>query len=272
MNMQRRQWKCLVLFWPVVLLLAAPPAWKVLASEPPGSRVLKYEEPQYLTGAIYASGGERKDLLFNFKRVSTRSGTILKVQRDFTYPDGKIAARERVVYSGDTLVTYQLEEMQIGASGTANIRLRAAGPAKGRIEFEYSKESGARPKLRSEPLSSNALIADMIGPFLASHWDSLQQGQKLKIRYIVVPRTETVGFTFVKESDAQWRGRDVIILKMEATSKLLAILVDPLFFTIEKAPPHRVLQYAGRTTPKLQVGGKWKDLDATTVFDWESAR
>jgi hypothetical protein len=52
----------------------------------------------------------------------------------------------------------------------------------------------------------------------------------------------------------------------------LATLVDPLYFTLEKAPPHRVLRYAGRTTPKTQVGGKWKDLDAVTVFDWDSAR
>jgi hypothetical protein len=59
---------------------------------------------------------------------------------------------------------------------------------------------------------------------------------------------------------------------MEVSSLLLAPLVDPLFFTIEKAPPHRVLQYVGRTTPKIQSRGKWKDLDAVTVIDWETAR
>jgi hypothetical protein len=36
--------------------------------------------------------------------------------------------------------------------------------------------------------------------------------------------------------------------------------------------PHRVREYTGRTTPKIQVKGKWKDLDATTVFDWDTAR
>jgi hypothetical protein len=30
-----------------------------------------------------------------------------------------------------------------------------------------------------------------------------------------------------------------------------------------------VLQYDGRTTPKLKDGSKWKDLDAATVFDWD---
>jgi hypothetical protein len=44
-----------------------------------------------------------------------------------------------------------------------------------------------------------------------------------------------------------------------------------LFFTIENAPPYHVLQYAGRTTPKVRAGEKWEDFDALTVFDWASA-
>jgi len=48
-------------------------------------------------------------------------------------------------------------------------------------------------------------------------------------------------------------------------------LVNPLVFTLDQAPPHRVLKYVGRTTPRTQVTGKWKDVDAVTVFDWKSA-
>jgi hypothetical protein len=33
-----------------------------------------------------------------------------------------------------------------------------------------------------------------------------------------------------------------------------------------------VLQYVGRTTPKLKEGNKWKELDALTVFDWDHAQ
>ena len=102
--------------------------------------------------------------------------------------------------------------------------------------------------------------------------DALSRGEKVKCRYIVVPRSETVGFTFVKDSETTWQGRSVLVVRMEATSRIIAALVDPLFFTMEKDAPHRTVQYVGRTTPKIQVGGKWKDLDAVTVFDWESAR
>jgi hypothetical protein len=93
----------------------------------------------------------------------------------------------------------------------------------------------------------------------------------VKCRYIVVPRRETVGFTFTKEAASTWQGRQVLIVRMEASSQVIAALVNPLVFTVEQAWPHRVLQYVGRTTPKTQAGSKWKDLDAVTVFDWDSA-
>jgi len=196
----------------------------------------------------------------------------LEVHRDFTYPDGKPAARERVIYEGNALVSFELEELQTGAGGSARIRRISDDGANGSIEFEYAKEHGGKPKTRTEDLRENTLIADMIGPFLKSHWEGLSRGEAVKCRYIVVPRRESVGFTFTKAAASTWKGRQVLTVRMEATSPIVAALVNPLVFTIEQAPPHRVLQYVGRTTPKIQAGGKWKDLDGVTVFDWDSAR
>ena len=36
----------------------------------------------------------------------------MNVQRDFTYPDGRLAARERVIYAGDTLVQMNLNTVR----------------------------------------------------------------------------------------------------------------------------------------------------------------
>jgi hypothetical protein len=46
-------------------------------------------------------------------------------------------------------------------------------------------------------------------------------------------------------------------------------MVVPLFFIVETNGEHRILQYTGRTTPRVKAGNKWKDLDAVTVFDWK---
>jgi len=263
------------LFWLGLILTLGSNAVPALAADTmtdPGDGPLKYEEPRYLTGAIYGQGADKDKLLYKFRREATRSGKKLIVQRDYTSPNGRLAAQERAIYEGNDLVSYELKEPTIGSLGSATIKRDSKNPAKASVEFRFSGETGAKPKLDSEALRENTLVNDMIAPFLASHWDKLMDGKKLKCRYVVVPRKETVGFTFVKDSESVWRNQSVIILKMDPTSPIISALVDPLYFTMQKDPPHHVLQYVGRTTPKIEVEGKWKDLDAVTVFDWESAR
>lgn len=228
---------------------------------------VNYDEPKSLTGAIYERGTDRQKLLFRFKRQVTRSGSTLRVVRDYTYPDGKAAAEEEVVYEGTNLVSFVLREFQIGALGSAQIR-RSTGPGEGSLQLEYVKSPGSAAKSRTEGLRESTLTGDMVAPFLADHWEALMRGEKVKCRFIAVERTETVGFTFVKERGSDAKNAEVASIKMEPTSRIIAAIVDPLYFSIEKAPPHRVVQYSGRTTPKLNVRGKWEDLDAVTVFDW----
>lgn len=232
---------------------------------------LTYEEPRFLAAVINRQGAAGSNLLFKFQREAVRTGEKLDVRRNYIYPEGKLAAREHAVYEGNDLILYELQESQIGARGSAQIRRIPGNPTKGSIVFEYSKAPGAAPKSNTETLVENTLIGDMVAPFLVSHWTELSRGGKIKCRYIVVPRRETVGFTFVEDSEASGQNQDVVIIRMEATSPFVAALVDPAFFTIEISPPHHILQYAGRTVPKIQTGGKWRDLDAVTVFDWKSA-
>jgi hypothetical protein len=246
--------------------------------------IFKYEEPKSLTATIYSL--DRKTALFKFSRHLTRSGANLEAIREYTYPDGKLAARERVMYNGDDLQSYELDELQTGGYGHATIKPDPSNPARKVLSFEYSEDSVSRgnPKRSSEPLRNDTLNNDMVGPFLASHWDPLLNGQEVKCRMIVVPRRETVGFRFVKESESQWQGGSagrggragraatgpipIVIIRMEATSPVIRALIDPLHFKIEKQGAHRVLEYSGRTTPKMKSGNKWQDLEAITVFDW----
>jgi hypothetical protein len=120
-------------------------------------------------------------------------------------------------------------------------------------------------------LAPDTLTADMVGHFLIGNWDRLAGGDSVRCRYLVVPRRETVGFTFARAGDTVWRGCPAVLVRMEATSALLSPLIKPLVFTVERAAPHRVLQYTGRILPKVQVDGKWKDAEAVTVFDWDLA-
>jgi len=253
----------------VVLLLAIASAgahFTVWADDTPGAPPLKYEAPVSLTANICDATGT--NLLFKFKRTATRSGTNLSVLREFTAPDGILAARETVVYQGDKLVSYALDELQIGASGSAKILRDPKSPAAEKIEFSY-QVSGGKVEKTIESLRADTLNGDLLGPFLAEHWADLLKGREVKCRYLVVPRKETVGFTFSKQEETTWQGKPVVVIRMVPTSMIISLIVDPVFFTMEKNGQHRVLQYTGRTTPKLKSKTGWKDLDAVTVFDWK---
>lgn len=223
---------------------------------------IDYLEPQVLTGTVYADASLAR-VLFTFRRTATRSGSAIHVLRDFNLPDGTLAARERVVYVGTQLKSFSLEDFQIGSRGSAVV-LPDLG--EGKMSFNYVV--GTTRRNGNEKFMDRILVNDMVGPYIAAHWDELVNGNVLKCRFVSIPRAETVGFKFFRESDTTWRGKPVMIVKAQPTSILIAQLVSPLHFVVEKTRPHRVLEYTGRTTPKFRKNGKWEDLDAATVINW----
>lgn len=252
------------LFISILIAMALSPGVGQCANPPsPPASMLQYDEPGTLTASIFSQ--ERSNLCFRFKRTATRDGANLNVVREYTDTKGKLAARETVVYHENNLVSFELDDPVTGAKGSATIRRAAGNSAAATIEFQYAANfaARARPKVHTEKMSGDSVVNDMVGPFLLSHWDALMKG-KVNCRYLVLSRLETVGFTFTRDSERA----NLVIVKMEPTSRIIAAMVSPLYFTIEKAPPHRVLEYTGRTTPKIQVNGKLKDFDALTVINW----
>lgn len=219
-----------------------------------------YLEPEVLSGTVYADTTLSR-VLFTFRRTATRSGSTVHVLREFDLPDGRVAARERVIYQGGRLKSFSLEDLQIGSRGSAVVQQDAR-------EMNFQYVVGTTRRNGNEKFMDQILANDMVGPYIAAHWDALASGAVLKCRFVSIPRAETVGFKFFKESETTWRGKPVMIVKAEPTSILIAQLVAPLHFIVDKTGRHNVLEYTGRTTPKFRKNGKWEDLDAVTVIDW----
>jgi hypothetical protein len=222
-----------------------------------------YFQPQTLTGTIY-SDASLTQKLFTFRRTATRSGSTIHVVREFYLPDGTPAARERVAYQGNQLKSFSIEDFQIGSRGSAVVQ-----PLIGDTKMNFDFVVGATRRNNSEKFTDAIVVNDMVGPYIASHWDTLTAGGVLKCRFVSIPRAQTVGFKFFKESETTYRGKPVMIIKAEPTSLIIEQLVSPLHFVVEEAPPHRVFEYTGRTTPKFRKNGKWEDLDAVTVINWD---
>jgi hypothetical protein len=226
-----------------------------------------YLEPKLLTGSIYDKPDGR--LLFTFRRIATQTGEVVSVLREFHNPDGSLAAQERVRYERGRLVRFELDERQAGARGHAIVESLAN--ERQQVQFEYTTRPGRAEKRRqkSETVGGEVLISDMLPGFMAKHWDELSRGEIVRFRYIVVPRLETIAFKLRRDTTVELRGQKVVRIKMEPANAFIAQFLDPLVFTVEAEAPHRILQYWGRTTPRMRSGQSWKDLDALTVFKWE---
>lgn len=259
------------LHYSIALLLAVG---AVLSCGPRGraaeTAVIDYAQPAVLSGTVYEMASGTNKILYHFKRTATRSNSTVRAVRDFSHPNGSLAAREVMVYEHGRLVSFFLDEKQTGAQGSTTLWIDPRDATKQKLRFDWTAGpgDGGKKKTDDETLQPDSLVSDMIGYFIAAHWNELSRGEAVNFRFVAQSRLETVGFKLVRESELAVGGVPSVRIKMEPSSFIIAQLVDPLFFVVEKASPHRVLEYTGRTTPKARAGNKWKDLDARTVFNW----
>lgn len=250
-----------------VLVLLSPAVFSAPAAN--SAAAMDHLDPQFIAGHIFALRPDPQKLLFKSARMAAQAGSKVHVVCEYTEPDGKLAARERAVYDHGKLSSFSLEGLQSHNHGKAVVRSDTGNPAKYHVEFEYTIGDGrdAKTTRNTETLDEEPLVNDMLAGFIAAHWDALLQGSAVRLRYIVLPRKETVGFQLAKDSETTFQQKPAVRIKMEPTSFVIARLVEPLFFTVEKAAPHAILAYTGRTTPLLKSGSKWKPLDAQTIFE-----
>jgi len=196
-------------------------------------------------------------LLFTFEREPYPEGDKLKAVRTFKDLTGAVAAVEEIYYDHGQLKKMTVDQKQIGENGFFEIR-------DGRIYFSYTK--GGKTKTDDEKLEEPLLVSDNIGAFWLTHWGELAKGETVKFRLPVTYRFETVGFKFQRDGEGTFEGKPVDIVKMSPSSMVIAMIVKPIYFSIERSDLHRVIKVVGRTVPKFQKDGKWSDLDVISVF------
>lgn len=230
-----------------------------------GADTNRFLDPVSLTGSIYPRNSSNSPALFTFQRSAHAEGDTIVAVRTYSAPDMTVAARESVEYETNRLKRVVLEELQTESHGSATFE--EAGEGKTVIHFEYqsgSKHTRTATETQTEPI----LINDTLPSFISQNWGSLTNGQTLPFRYAIIPRLETIGFTLRQTGQRDTAHGNVIELEMAPGNWLLRKLVVPIQFTVERGPLHRILEYTGRTTPKVKNGRNWEDLDATTRFNW----
>lgn len=228
-----------------------------------------YATPALLTGTIYATGPDHKQVLFTFRRTATRSGETVRVERQYLLPDGSTAASENIVYESGRLVSYEMKDLQAGVWGDIQIQPDPKIRAHDKICIRHGHDGDPKIACPGVELPKDTLIDDSIYPFMLAHWDELMRGTAAKFRFVSLEWETTFAFKLTKTGETRLDGVPVVILRMEPSNPVLGKFINPIIFNVQKDSPHRVIEYLGRTTPRIKSGKTWKPLDADTVFDWK---
>lgn len=232
------------LLLPVLLLSLSPPAFAVP-----------------LTGTVFEQGSAHKNALFAWQRVEEGDPAHLTVVQTYRAPDGKPAVVEKATLENGKIRQYTIDQRQTDEQGVMIVR-------DGKVHFEYTKDGKTRTADEDEP--ENLVVTGTVTDWVAAHAEPLLKGETLHVRFGVLDRRETVGFKFFKIDEGKRDGKDTVTIKMKPTSFVIAAIVDPLLFIYEKdGGKIRIAEIQGRTMPKRNVNGKWKDLDADTVYVWK---
>ncbi len=249
-------------------LSVLPAGFAADTASPATPEAYDYAKPASFTGTLYEIGSDRKKFLFTFQRMAKRSGATVHVERRYFCTNGAVAVLEKLVYESNQLVSYRMQEFQAQVSGTVLIARDPKNPARQQIFISYG--AGLRPPLgKAQHLPPDTLVDDTLYPFMLAHWNELSRGDTVKFRFISFEWERTFAFNLVKTAESVQNGQAVVVIRMKPASVLIAQLIDPLDFTVEKDSPHAILSYTGRTTPRIRKGNSWQYLDAETVFNWK---
>jgi hypothetical protein len=256
----------------LVLGLAVGRAWPdpSITNSSPAALKIDLADPTVMTGTFYEIGSHREKILFKYRRQATRDGNLIHVEQSFSLPDGQLVCRESILYRQDQLVSYAMLDLRAKSQGSILIEPTPKDPRTQRLQLAFipGGADGSKVHKATEILQPNTLICDTIYPYILAHWDDLLQGKSVKFRLVSLDPAGTFNFRLIKDSESTWQSRPVVGIKMEPANFILAHWIHPIFFTIEKAAPHRAFSYIGRTSPRIKVGDAWKFADAEAVFDW----
>ncbi len=201
------------------------------------------------------SASAAQPLLFTLDNTRTgETGTTV-----FKDSKGRELIEEKMRYDPQgALVEYEIHHRQRALRGKIEVR-------SDKLIFTRVDEKG-KSSTEQENLPVTWAVGPTLIPLLQKNWATILKGEKLRIRFAVWDRKETVGFDLFKDSvQPGGDGKDHVIVKMKPTSFIIAAIVDPIYFTLP-LDGSRLEEMKGRTLPMIERDGKLRDLDAWIVY------
>ncbi|MDP1919510.1 MAG: hypothetical protein Q8L14_24880 [Myxococcales bacterium] len=186
------------------------------------------------------------------RRVDAQAAAVVSthITRE---PSGAIAIVESATHSADyALADYTLFANQLGQTGSIHVTPE-------QVTFTLGTEQGS--KTQTEQNTGPVVVGPTLVGFVVRRLDALQAGKALDVRFAVLDRLETIGFTLKAIDAPEGQAR----VKMSASNFIFALAIDPIIFTFDRATG-KLVRLEGRVPPKVRSGNTWADFDARVEY------
>jgi hypothetical protein len=238
--------------WPLLLpalvlaaVLLAPCAQAPAAEPAAGAEVVR------MTFLPLAGGAA--PLYLGTRSLQTENGRVT-VRSTYTTPAGAEVQRTEGVYDAATLepLGYHLLDARSGQEET----LSREG---GSVKLSYRAKAGAGTDSDTVKLAPDQHFTPTVEPLILREWARLAAGETVPFRLLVPSRQDVYQFRLMREDSPAMARPGHLVVRMEPGTWFVRQLVDPLFFWLEEAPPHRLMEFRGRVSIKTD-GGDDQDL------------
>jgi len=203
-------------------------------------------------GTVFKLDAKASGHLYVYER-RVRSAGDQQFSTSFTHDEHNVALIQMATHdSGFRLKDYTEYQYQLGEVGSVTMTGTTA---------EFSLVNGEIEKKAREKVSLPVVVGPTLYGFVYQNWEKLLAGDSVDLRFAVISRLETVGFILQKVPSSD----NLVRIRMKAGSPLIALLVDPIYFTF--SADRRLVSLEGRIPTKLKVGNNWADLDAYITYE-----
>lgn len=206
-------------------------------------------------GAVYdPSRGPNSAAVFNYERRVTPQGDALISTHVSLDEDGTLAVVDAATHdSAYRLRTFDSLQAQTGTVGRVTV------DADGDVHFDVTR--ARRRRTRTERATDPVVVGPTLFGYALAHWEALVSGEALKVRFAVVERAQTYGFTLRKvHADAH-----TTTIAMRATGLLTRASV-PTMHLVFDTQTRDIVRYQGRVPPVVFKDGKARALDARVEY------
>ena len=171
----------------------------------------------------------------------------------FSTPEGTPIQEVVGVFETDTLVpvSYTVNDQRSGQKETA---LREGD----KVLMTALEKTGEKEKSGSVKYKEGMIIISSVVPFIQRNWEALAEGKELTFLLLAPVKQDYFQFRVVKDDgkgELKVKAPEgAMVIRMEADTWLIRKMVDPMYFVMDGQPPHRILEYHGRSSVKTDEG------------------